>query len=542
MDILDAIQKTAGSVIIYCQKGNIKVPPNFNKIISFIEESIVEVLPSKFNVSFHPKIWVIRYKDPKRKLIYRIIVLSRNLTFDRSWDVAFFLEGKVGQNNQIKNKPLVDYLKYLKSLKNFEKSTKFISDLSKVNFQLEEPFDNFSFHPMGFKNYSNPLIDERFEDLIIVSPFLDKKTLKHFADDKVVARERYLFSRKEELDKIHSDALRPYKTFEFSSRIIEGEYDTSLQEEANEEPMPQNLHAKIFIGSKENSTTRWYLGSANCTDPAMNRNEEFLIRLDSGDKLTSVNEMSRILLFNEDEVIIFKEYQREKEEPSKSIEYDFRQVKFKLLTFLNDPKNIKASCSSTDKQNLIYNFLLKLNRNEVFDRNDVEIKVAPYGWKGDSKKAVTTKSIIFKNITLYHLSPFLQWNMYHKDSGQTKKFLSRVSIELPSIRKQAIFRSIIENKDKFFQFIQFLLTNNTDQFSFIGSAKKKAGQGLGSGELWNQSTPLFEQLLLASSRYPKKLKDIDKAIEQLQGEGTEDIIPDEFKEFWCVFKAIIDGK
>jgi hypothetical protein len=117
-----------------------------------------------------------------------------------------------------------------------------------------------------------------------------------------------------------------------------------------------------------------------------------------------------------------------------------------------------------------------------------------------------------------------------------------VSIELPSIRKQAIFRSIIENKDKFFQFIQFLLTNNTDQFSFIGSAKKKAGQGLGSGELWNQSTPLFEQLLLASSRYPKKLKDIDKTIEQLQGEGTQDIIPNEFKEFWCVFKAIIDGK
>ena len=63
------------------------------------------------------------------------------------------------------------------------------------------------------------------------------------------------------------------------------------------------------------------------------------------------------------------------------------------------------------------------------------------------------------------------------------------------------------------------------------------------GSIWDISTPIFEQLLLASSRSPRRLKAIDDVIQQLRKEegedSTSDVIPHEFLEFWEAFKQIV---
>ena len=57
------------------------------------------------------------------------------------------------------------------------------------------------------------------------------------------------------------------------------------------------------------------------------------------------------------------------------------------------------------------------------------------------------------------------------------------------------------------------------------------------------STPIFEQLLLAASRSPRRLKALDDVIQQLRKEEGEDsasnVIPHEFLEFWEAFKEIV---
>jgi hypothetical protein len=41
---------------------------------------------------FHPKIWVIRFADARGRTLHRFLCLSRNLTFERSWDTLLRLD------------------------------------------------------------------------------------------------------------------------------------------------------------------------------------------------------------------------------------------------------------------------------------------------------------------------------------------------------------------------------------------------------------------------------------------------------------------
>jgi hypothetical protein len=540
MDILDSIQKTSDNVKIYCQKAKIKRPEN-NMLISFIEDSVSEIMPDKANVSFHPKIWVIRYKGEDKTLLYRVIVMSRNLTYDRSWDIAYYLEGFTGSKIYKDNIPIADYLKYLSKISDFKDSGKFIKDLLKVKFKTEKPFDKHSFHPMGFGNYGNPLWKEKFEDLIIISPFLDRTALKYFSDEKSVTGKKYLFSRKEELDKIHMETLEDYNVYAMSQRVVDGEDDIVLSEEADEESMNQNLHAKIFIGSRKENKTRWYLGSANSTNAAMSRNDEFLISLDSGEKQASVKEILKILTPKPEngELEIFEKYVRKIRDPIESEEFDFRKITFSVLNFLENSKNINARCTPDKKQEDKFDISIKFASDKLFKTNGFKFYCAPYGWKRDLKLIKDKTSLIFESMSLQNLSPFLIWKIHHIKTDTDCEFMTRIPIMLPDNRKQSIFRSIIQNREKFFEFIQFLLGNSDGQFEFNGRTENDKNSFGGSKGIFNHKQPLFEDLLKASSRDRGKLRVIDKVIQQLQYTDEDKMIPEDFKIFWKVFQEVL---
>ena len=67
--------------------------------------------------SFHPKLWVVKYENAMKDTLYRCVVLSRNLTFDRSWDVSVCIEGKpVSEANSDKPNPYLTFLLLYHSL------------------------------------------------------------------------------------------------------------------------------------------------------------------------------------------------------------------------------------------------------------------------------------------------------------------------------------------------------------------------------------------------------------------------------------------
>jgi len=205
--VLGAIEQTTNKLHIYCQKGKIKVPRKFNYLFAYLEDSITEITPPSYVSSFHPKVWVLRFE--KRPTIkYRVIVLSRNLTFDRSWDLAFYFEGALTNQIDKSNEPLVDFISHLFTKKCPKGFRKIVDDLPKVKFEDIDGFDRLNFYPIGFDNfqiYKNPLEQSEFEKLLIISPFVDRTTLKNLHQNSPA--EKILISREEELQKNTGEAI-----------------------------------------------------------------------------------------------------------------------------------------------------------------------------------------------------------------------------------------------------------------------------------------------------------------------------------------------
>ena len=68
---------------------------NYPPLVTFLEPCIYDVVPPDPEGVFHPKVWALRFRDERRKVRYRVLCLSRNLTFDRCWDTVVALDGEL---------------------------------------------------------------------------------------------------------------------------------------------------------------------------------------------------------------------------------------------------------------------------------------------------------------------------------------------------------------------------------------------------------------------------------------------------------------
>jgi len=111
---LAAMQRLQDRVRIFVEVGNIHPPVGKrNALISLLEGLVVEVAPPK-RASFHPKLWLMRFSpEAGGTTRQRLVMMSRNLTRDRSWDVALQLEGEETEKNQGGNQPLVDLIDWM---------------------------------------------------------------------------------------------------------------------------------------------------------------------------------------------------------------------------------------------------------------------------------------------------------------------------------------------------------------------------------------------------------------------------------------------
>ncbi|MDF1659766.1 MAG: hypothetical protein P1U58_19290, partial [Verrucomicrobiales bacterium] len=121
--LLKAIEEFSSRVRVYHQEGQLHVPQKLNWLYAHLEDALAPILPDDAFTAFHPKVWVIRFSpdekeeggegDTAKPSRFRVIVLSRNLTFDRSWDVAATLDGETGGAIQEANQPIVDFVRWL---------------------------------------------------------------------------------------------------------------------------------------------------------------------------------------------------------------------------------------------------------------------------------------------------------------------------------------------------------------------------------------------------------------------------------------------
>ena len=280
--LLAALRKYSSRIKIFCHAGNIHDPgkPNL-PLYAFLEQSVIEVLPDQDGSSFHPKVWLLRYVSPDKPIAYRLLCLSRNLTFDRSWDTALILNGTLADRKRsfAVNKPLGDFIKSLPEMAQQEVPSQVKTKISliqdevrRVNFEPPEGFELVKFWPLGLNEGSSWPFSGKVDKLLVVSPFLSKKCLSNLGG---LAHDCILISRQEELRTMPPEDLSPFSKVFYLSPFAASEKNDDETDVYSE---LEGLHAKIYVADRGWDSTIW-TGSANATDHAFGKNIEFMVEL-----------------------------------------------------------------------------------------------------------------------------------------------------------------------------------------------------------------------------------------------------------------------
>lgn len=552
-DMLDAITKSAEKISVYYQNGQLKVPHNYHHLMAYWEKGIQPITMPTYNCSFHPKVWMIRYENAEDKsIIYRVLISSRNLTFARDWDVAFSTDGKVTEKDIFANKPLVDFVKYLDGQGKTKIPKRFIDDLMKVKFDIPNKFDALKFVPIGINHieidgkYDNPITHPKFvcNELLVVSPFIDKTTIDKLYNS--TEKSLYILSRKEELDRMAAETLDDVKCYQFSKLFEEAEFYEGLSEDKIR-PLAQNLHAKLFI-YLQNAKTYWYLGSANCTDPAQGRNIEFMIELksESGPGLKPKDIFN---LFTDptktDGITLFEPYNvtdRQTIDEQENLDLIIRRLKYELtlVTLSGAAELIEGGTA--------YNLSINVDATDLNIPSGFSVKIKPLPEKQKAGVSINASQIntinTFGGYPETALSIFLEFEI-SKDGNSYSRFLLPMEIELPASRLNKIFSSIINSREKFLKYLTFLLTGEETEIIPSSKSPHKNSKDNETNSQTYSGAPVYEKLLIAASRHPEKLKSIDTLIKRLKEESSEmkePIITPEFEGFWHIFQTFIENK
>lgn len=284
---LEASRRYASRISIFCQTGRISVPKSNQPMFSYLEDSIFQVSPPKKGYAFHPKIWILRFVSKENPTIYRLLSLTRNITFGPRWDTVLALEGKLVDDEGVcaANDPLGRFIAELPRLSLSLVPTRvqqaidlFQNDLRRTIFELPEGFRDIRFWPLGIEGASQwPFAEEgqRNDRILVMSPFLSDGSLVRL---KCQNRHDVLLSRSESLERIKASVRTDFgRVFVInpSAAVLE---DPNQQSSLSEDAISHGLHAKLYIAER-GETARVWTGSANANNAAYGGNVEFLVEL-----------------------------------------------------------------------------------------------------------------------------------------------------------------------------------------------------------------------------------------------------------------------
>ncbi len=544
--LLEAIKQFSRKVKIYHQKGQLHVPAKLNWLHAYLEDALVPILPDDAFSSFHPKIWVIRYmgkeEEDRLPISYRVIVLSRNLTFDRSWDVAATLEGEPGKTVQKKNQPLIDFVRWLDGQSAIDGRDAFLEELSRVKFETPLPFESHAFHPTGFPGHvTSPITEIKAQRALVMSPFLHAETLRAIRDN--CSKEGWLFGERIELERMPVESLERFHCFSLNDRIVEGEL-MEATEEGGHDAQAQHLHAKLFI-FRCDEESRWFLGSANATEAARTRNVEFFLELKGSAPALRVRPRLKEWLGDGNGEGVFLPFV-----PTQGGKEDYEEQRRKREDRLFEHALLKSQVHGRvepSESGKNFDLFLDLDLSAVPARAGVQVSVQPFntgqGFKPQRLKPGLRETCVFRNLAEVELSRFLHFRIDEPAGELRHEFLWRIEIDgLPENRLDNILRRIIDSRDKFFDYLRFLLVEEVTKedllAEFIVPVDSSNPSWLDGGD-WHFPFPIYEQLLVAASRHPRKLADVDEVIRRLTDENGEPIVPEAFLRFWKAFRAHI---
>ena len=284
--LLEAVRRFAERMTVFCHAGAMHVPSQYRRILTFAEDSVVQVAPRAEGRVFHPKVWALRFTDGQVHR-HRLLSLSRNLTADTSWDTIVQLD-ETANSHGIHGKAAGDFFRELPTLAvesladhRHEQIADLASTIAQARFAVPEPFTRGELWPLGLGTAHGWPVPERIRRSVTISPFLDATTVARLA----ASPNPVFVSRPETYAELGAAAFAGADV-RVLDPLTEGELGAESAPEADTEPMEattpwevrSGLHAKAIVWDYDGRG--WCLvGSANATGAAFGGNVEFGVLL-----------------------------------------------------------------------------------------------------------------------------------------------------------------------------------------------------------------------------------------------------------------------
>ena len=536
LDLIAALREAGGRIHVFVDATGIQIPDRGKELVSTLESSVHPVRAPHGGV-FHPKIWLARFvrEDDDGPELLRLAILSRNLTFDRSWDIALASEAPIGGRRVADSRPLGELIAALPSMASRAgtRLPKAVSDavaeLAKQARQTAYPapdgFDSpLKFHSFGIPSRPSGVWPPRGDAsrVLAVAPFAGAHGTRTVA---ALARrdgvESTLISRPEELDQVASSSLDEWSEVLVLSEPASGE----ASEEARR---PSGLHAKIIAVEHRGQVT-WYFGSANLTHAALSgRNVEVLVRLAGRRYERGIEQFlgkfrdlcepyeAGLLDGNEEDIALAEEGQRGKRMLECAQEAVMQAVASGRLRIVcvrkGDVWEWRMDGEITDMPEGVI--------AKIWPASISEEQSHPWDQRSWRLPAsALTAFVAFRMSVAVEGVDDLRWAMMLRATG------------LPNDRTARILRSLIDSRSKFLQFLRALLGGPEGQNVLL----PRNGEGSGS-VAWEAvfgGETLLEDLLRTASRDPGRLDVVRRLVTDLR--RTEDgrqIIPPALYKLW----------
>ena len=550
--LLQGLDRVADHLAVFCEAGRIQArAARQTRLCNLLERLVIEVDPPEGG-SFHPKLWVLRYRSEEEgePVRMRLLVMSRNLTCDRSWDVSLCLDGRVSPGRKAVNLPLVQLLERLPSLANQslpghvpELVQGLQQDLDRTEWTPPPPFEevSFAFNGPGRHQWE----PRRGIRLAVVSPYCDGSTLAMLAGR---AREPgLLVSRAEELIGVDPPVLERFDrvlVLDELARHEDGEAEASESDGAE----PQSgLHAKLFVQEWDWRTTIT-VGSGNATRPALldGRNIEVFATLTGlSSRVGRIDE-----IFGRDSLgRILRRFQPGEIDPADT---EMRSAERRLELARRELTNAELALSCTARG----------DSDGTGPAWGVALHVAkPIGLEGlggaaswpvtrgnDHSVDVLTAlrhggTVVLGNLPLIDITRFIAFQLedaYQADARVVFALGLRID-GLPPGRHSVLLNWVVDSREKFLSYLRLLLADLDDPLSTQLAAGSARDNAPGGGA--RDDEPLLEDLVEALATRPDRLHAVRRLIERLERESTDAgarVVPEAFRNLWAEFCSVLD--
>lgn len=547
--LLHAVRDHASRLSVFCQAGGIAAPARYRPMLGYLESSVTQVKARGERGIFHPKLWVLRMRSTAgESTLYRLLVSSRNLTFDRSWDTLLVLDGTLRdrRNAIATSRPLAELVAALPGLALRPVSQRIADDVTlvadellRVEWEVPEPFESLTFWPLGHDGKRRDVFPQRIDRALVVSPFLTPEILRRTSQGD---GGHVLVSRLEELERVGSDALTGFESIYVLQDAIDPD-DEEAPPDADvalpDRPPPRGLHAKLFV-LEAGWDAHVLTGSANATGPAFSNNVELLVQLTA--KKSKVGITKLLGEPNAGLLSLLVPY-RSGAEPSA----DLQERLERELEGIVGPLALRPWTVQVTRSTGAETFDAQLHTEPLDLEAGVSLTVRPISLSETYARAIdpTAPCVTFLGCSAESLTPFFAFHVTLRRGELTASsaFVLHVPGNFDDLgfdRGALLLASLLGDQSRLLRFLRLLLA--LDGLECLESLADLEGDDRDTARSQTRrqaEPPLLESLLRSLDRAPHKLASVERLLSEVSKLPEADrLLPPELLAVWAPILAV----